>query len=456
MDSTCVWALDAHEAVLAAETAEADLSYSSECKSESKRKLAGAYYTPADVADHFWKIFFDRRDITSPLAAQRLLESAHFVEPSVGAGALFFSLIKGLLEQGLSPSAICSINADLIDINRLALDFLREQIEELEQRWLVKFDRVRLIHGDFRSYELPATDRAAIFFGNPPFVANGKGTSKWKNLYADFVERSLELSQRPSHLHFIVPLSIAFSRDYCALRANLRSLKSEISVSNYDNIPDTLFKSGKPKHTNTNKANSQRCSILSVVPSKARRVYASALQRWSKGERASLLSSVPIFHDVTAYRLDDQIPRPTSQLVADYLQSSSGVRQLGTLIDSSSRYRLVTASVARNYIGFRDEIDGSCNVLGFGSEEDFLTALGALSSRLFFEYWLTVGDGFHLTKSTIYNFPLSIHVENELQTLHPAIRKFWKSRKNFEKEKLNNGRQTRSFDFSRVAPSLFV
>ena len=53
--STSVWALDAQVAVSAAETAEAELSYSSECKSESKRKLDGAYYTPADVADHFWQ-----------------------------------------------------------------------------------------------------------------------------------------------------------------------------------------------------------------------------------------------------------------------------------------------------------------------------------------------------------------------------------------------------------------
>ena len=440
----------------AAETAEADLSYSSECKSESKRKLAGAYYTPADVADHFWKIFFDRRNIRNPSAAQNLLENAYFVEPSAGAGALFFSLIKELINQGLPPKSVRLINADLVDLNQQALDFVRDQIQILEHRWGIKFDRVRLVHGDFRSYSLPTTDRTGVFFGNPPFVANQKGSSKWNNLFADFVEHSLGLSHKPAHLHFILPLSIAFSRDYSALRSRLRSLNSEISISNYDNIPDTLFKSGKPKHINTNKANSQRCSILSVAPTKAPRVYASALQRWSKGERTDLLSSIPTFYDVTDYRLDDQIPRPTNQLVAAYLQASFEEKQLGTLIGGSSRYRFVIASVARNYIGFRDELDGSSNVLGFGSEGDFLTALGILSSRLFFEYWLTVGDGFHLTKSTILKFPLAQHIEEEAQRLHPEIRKMWRNRNRFEKTKLNNGRQTRSFDFSAAAPSLCV
>lgn len=456
MGSTSVWALDAQEAVSAAETAEADLSYSSECKSESKRKLAGAYYTPADVADHFWQIFFDRRNITNSLSAQSLLKVAYFVEPSAGAGALFFSLIKKLINHGLSPQTVRLINADLVDINQQALEFIRDQIGTLEQRWDIKFDRVRLIHGDFRSYKFPATDRSGVFFGNPPFVANQKDSSRWKNLYADFIEHSLELSRKPAHLHFIVPLSITFSRDYSALRSRLRRLNSEISISNYDNIPDTLFKSGKPKHTNTNKANSQRCSILSVAPAKTPRVYASALKRWSKGERTSLLSSIPTFHDVTDYRHDDQIPRPANKLIADYLQASFEEKRLGALIGGSSRYRLTIGSVARNYIGFRDEPDGSSNVLGFGNEKDFLTALGVLSSDLFFDYWLTVGDGFHLTKSTIFNFPLAQHVEEELQRLQPEVRKMWRNRNRFQKAKLNNGRQTRSFDFSAAAPSLYV
>lgn len=455
MGSKSAWALDAQTAVSAAEAAEADLSYSSECKSESKRKLAGAYYTPADVADHFWQIFFDRRNIIGSSTAQTLLEGAHFVEPSAGAGALFFSLIKQLINQGLSPKTVRLINADLVDINQQALEFIAYQIVNLEQIWNIKFERVRLIQGDFRSYELPATDRSAVFFGNPPFVANQKGSSKWKNLYADFIERSLELSRNSAHLHYIVPLSIAFSRDYSALRSCLRALNSEISITSYDNIPDTLFKSGKPKHTNTNKANSQRTSILSVVPTKTPRVYASALQRWSKAERTDLLSSIPTFYDVTDYHLDDQIPRPANGMIADYLRASFGEKRLGTLLGGSSRYRLVIASVARNYIGFRDEFDGHGNILRFGNEGDFLTVLGVLSSRLFFDYWLTVGDGFHVTKSTILNFPLGKRVESEVRRLHPEIRKMWRNRNHFEKTKLNNGKCTRSFDFSAVAPDLY-
>lgn len=441
---------------MAAEIAEVSLSYSSECKSESKRKSAGAYYTPADVADHFWQIFFERRDITTPNAAEKILNEAHFVEPSVGAGALFFSLIEKLLQLGLSPTTVCSIKADLIDINGLALDFVRDKIKDLERRWEVKFERINLIHGDFRSYEMASRKQSIIFFGNPPFVANEKGASKWKNLYADFVERSLDIPKGEVHLHFILPLSIAFSRDYRELRLRLRQLTAEVSVSNYDNIPDTLFKSGKPKNINTNKANSQRCSILSVVPAEEPRLYSSSLQRWSTGERASVLSSLPVFYDVTDYSMDDQFPRPASQLFADYLLSSSGAKPLGKLVGESSEYQLIVASVARNYIGIRDDANGGCNILNFSREEDFLTTLGIVTSSLFFEYWLTLGDGFHLTKSTILKFPLTQGLEGKIRILHPTIRELWRNRRHFEKTKLNNGKETRSFDLSSVAPSLHL
>ena len=454
VDLTCVWANDAHEAVLAAEKAEADLSYSSDCKSEKLRKLVGAYYTPADVAGHFWMIFFERRKVVTPRDAQRFLDNCLFIEPSVGAGALFFSLLEGFVLRGLSPAHLSSIKADLIDINDQALEFVRFQIERLEYIWGVKFSGIRLLNGNFLHYDLRKHAGTPVFFGNPPFAANERGSSKWKNIYADFLEFSLNLPQDSSHLHYILPLSITFSRDYRDLRKKLKESHCEISISSYDNVPDTLFKSGKPKHSNTNKANSQRCSILTAIPSDASRIFSSRLHRWSKADRANLLSSTPTFRDVSQYEFDDQIPRPSGSLITDYLQSSSEAKRLASLIDGSERYRLFVASVARNYISFRDAADNSCNVLGFENEEDFLTALGIISSRLFFEYWLSVGDGFHVTKLNIWSFPIGNTVEEKVREHHYEIRRYWKNRTRFEKNKLNSGKQIRSFDFSEVAPKL--
>src|SRR5690606_29285135 len=111
------WVNDANAALRAAEQAEANLSYASSCKSESARKLSGSYYTPADVADFFWEIFFSRRGIDSSRASLEMLDECIFIEPSVGAGALFLSLIKKLLLTGLFPRQLARMRAELVDSN---------------------------------------------------------------------------------------------------------------------------------------------------------------------------------------------------------------------------------------------------------------------------------------------------------------------------------------------------
>ena len=445
---------DVHRVAMAAERAEATLSYSTACKSENGRKLTGAYYTPVDVADHFWDIFFTNREVHSRQGIQSLIEKSIFVEPSVGAGSLFFSLLKKLITMGIHPKELCKIRVDLIDINYKSLRFIGGQIKKLEKLWEVSFDEVRFVNKDFRNYECNHSGRKPIFFGNPPFVSNSGNGSKWKNLFADFVELSLGQETHRESIHYILPLSIAFSRDYKDLRQILRESQFDISVASYDNIPDTLFKSGKQKSQNTNKANSQRCVILTAFPSKKTKIYSSKLHRWSKSERKFILSECPRYHDITKYNLDDQFVRPASKRVVHYLCSDARKMNISNYISDNENYFLHVSSVARNYVGFKEHKDSSSNALGFATEEDFLIALGLLSSDLFFEYWLTVGDGFHITKSNILNFPLSRAVVDLVRSELCGIKIFWKNRHNFEKVKLNSGIRTRSFDFSSTAPSL--
>lgn len=453
-DLTYVWFDDVSRAALAAEKAEASLSYSTVCKSESGRKLTGAYYTPVDVADHFWSIFFTNRKIHSHRDIQSLIDKSVFIEPSVGAGSLFFSLLKKLITMGIYPRELCKIRADLIDINYKSLQFIGRQIRKLEKLWEVSFDEVRFVNKDFRSYEFSRNGREPIFFGNPPFVSNNGNGSKWKNLFADFVELSLGQETHRGSIHYILPLSISFSRDYKDLRRILKESQFDIFVASYDNIPDTLFKSGKRKSQNTNKANSQRCVILNAIPSKKPKIFSSKLHRWSKLERKSILSECPKYQDITKYNLDDQFVRPASKRIVRYLCNDAQSMNISNYISCNESYSLHVSSVARNYVGFKEHKDSSSNVIGFTTEEDFLIALGLLSSDLFFEYWLTVGDGFHITKSNILNFPISKTITNLVRSEFCSIRLFWKNRYNFEKIKLNSGIETRSFDFSSVAPTL--
>lgn len=436
------------------EDAEEKLSYISECKSEHERKKTGSYYTPTDVADFFWRELFIQNEVLDAEDALSFLRNHHFVEPAAGAGALIFALFKRFLSLGVTAEQLAEIELSIVDVNTNALAFVEKQMKVLAGAWDVSFNTVRLIRDNFLSADLGSGFKPYFFFGNPPFVANEKGWSPWKNIYADFLEKALTHVGGEGGVHFIVPLSVAFSRDYSALRTMITDTRGTVCLSNFDNIPDTLFKSGKPSHTNTNKANSQRCTILTVLPGRPRKLLATPLLRWSKKDRADLLGRSPEYVDVSDYSFDQQFPRPESQTVMDYLDLAVGSPALGSIVSKNGKYRLFVAGVARNYVSLREGPANGVHALGFESEDDFLLGLGVLSSDLFLSYWLSIGDGFHLTKGNIFNFPLHHTLVRECQRNAPAIRTTWKARQRFQKGKLNSGRMTKSFDLRDAVPSL--
>jgi hypothetical protein len=448
------WTSDIGQVLVSAEQAESDLTYLSDCVSENARKRSGSYYTPADVADFFWNIFFARNRILTSQDAVDLIDDCIFVEPSVGSGVLLFSLIKRLVLIGVAPAEIRRLRIDLVDLNAGALRFAAGQMSWLEQCWGVRFEGVKFINSDFLNYSLVAGLRRPVFFGNPPFVTNRGGASRWKNLFADFVERSLNQRTEAGALNYIVPLSLTFSRDYRLLRAMLREANMDVSVANFDNIPDTLFKSGKPRHLNTNKANSQRCTILTATPATVSKLHSTVLHRWSRHDRSQLLSSAPKYMDVTDYRFDDQFPRPASEVAYRYLNDSISSKRFSSLVSEDGEFRLYVAAVARNYVGFRDELSEGGHVIRFKTKTNFLLALGILSSDIFYGYWLSVGDGFHVTKANILNFPISVGLEANIRRKFGRIEVMWRERAKFEKTKLNSGKELRSFDFSSAAASM--
>jgi methylase of polypeptide subunit release factors len=438
-----------------AEAAERELSYISSCGSEQARKDLGSYYTPIDVARFFWNEFFCLSSIDTKSAAETLIIEKDFVEPSVGAGALFFALLEKFTELGVSPNFLSKIHVDLIDINEHALSFVKKSLRDLEAAWSVKFEKVKLVHDDFRSKRFTPSGRPKVFFGNPPFVTNQVGQSQWKNLYADFIELALDGIGVNGAIHFIVPLSLAFSRDYASLRKTIVKRGGLIALSSFDNIPDTLFKSGKPLHENSNKANSQRCSIVSILPSTKPAVVSTQLHRWSGRERNVLLTKRPKYHDITDLNRGNQIIRPKSSDFLNYYRKAVNCPVLGDMEKSDGKHVLNVATVARNFIGIREAESHTAQSLEFENDNNFMRAFIIVTSDVFMDYWLSIGDGFHLTRSNLGSFPINDHLRSRIDELVPQARRVWTVREHFAKEKLNSGSVTKSFDFSGVFPSLY-
>jgi len=435
-----------------AEKDERDLAYYTSCRTELARKHSGSYYTPVDVAKFFWNQFFDASGISDNKSASEFLRAHRFIEPACGSGVLVYALFDKLLKLGVSLEVMRDLDLHLIDLNKFALEYSKRQFSLINTALGDKYFSPSLEQADFLRYDGLGSGKPTVVFGNPPFVSNSKGAT-WKNTFADFLDRCLEEAAPLAAIHFIVPLSLAFSRDYSALRHKMRAKKLKVYASHFDNIPDTLFKSGKPQSENTNKANSQRCTIISAFAAKEHRLFSSKMHRWCAADRGALLSSRAHFDDVTDYSLGDQFIRPSSTEMAKYLQSTNFKYSLGDLVQSRGRHYLFIGSVARNYISVRGEAGSGIQAFAFEDRQTFYKFLGLITSDVFMEYWRSVGDGFHVTRANILDFPVSATLDELAEASVPKIKSMWARRKRFEKTKQNSGALVRSYDFSGAVPS---
>ncbi|RGP41526.1 hypothetical protein BPTFM16_01832 [Altererythrobacter insulae] len=422
----------------------------------SGRKSSGSYYTPADVADHFWRLFWRHHSVASSDDAKKLIEQITFVEPAVGAGMFLFSLLRSLAELGVGPEDSSAIRFRAVDLNQAALDFVAGQIESLEHKFNVAFNDVELQQANFLDWVCENEFKDVAFVGNPPFVTNERG-SRWKNLYADFVETMLDQA-KGSRIGLILPVSVCFSRDYVSLRRLIREAGLPLSASSYDNMPDYLFKAGKPDSRNTNKANSQRCTILNLGGPRSGVVESSPLLRWSSGERADFLSSIPDFHDCSGYDLERQIPRPADQELSRYLENTDGKRLTGALMSKIGSGVFSIGAVARNFIGIREYEGKVSGVIPVRTAErdTALILLQILGSSLFYKYWRTYGDGFHVTNDVVDRFPISDALLHECEQKIDIAAEAWSNRETYAKVKRNSGKTVKSYDFSSAFQGLYV
>lgn len=440
-------------ALHAAEQAEMELSYLGPEFSdggEGQRLSTGSYYTPTDATKFFWEKFFTQSCEVRSDNLDEWIVRVHFIEPAVGAGALFFGLLLKLCDLGVPENILSKIRVDLCDINAAALKFLQVQIQQIERTAELEFPNVKLIQADFLNWKPNLEDGCTPFvFANPPFVKNSRG-SYWKNSFADFSEKALNLTYPGGFVAFIVPLSLCFSRDYSALRRQIRKDGRAFAFSNFDNIPDTLFRSGKPKSSNSNKANSQRCTVFTGVPSELPSLRATRLLRWQVGERETLLSSQPELIDISGYAHDDQFPRPLRQ---NQVHSYGCALRLGTLRDlvaPSGQHQVAVSAVARNFVGVRDACSAGTNLFSFVTDQDRLRFLAAISTDQFLDHWLMLGDGFHVTRDNVLSFPMTPALAAVVESKLECIARAWANRTRYRSEKLNSGTIVTSYNFRSV------
>lgn len=431
-----------------AETEAAELELSLHSTDAGARKETGSFYTPADVADHVWEQFFRVQGISKTDELRAFIDRTQLVEPSAGSGIFVFTFVRKALQKGLRPEELSAISYSIVDLNLNALRFVHQQLSEIEESVGTSLAGFHLIQDNFLSWLSNKSFTRVAFVGNPPFVTNAKG-SRWRNLFADFVDGMLEAPAESKAIGLILPMSVCFSRDYEQLRQRIFAAEIGLSAASYDNIPDCLFKSGKPESGNSNKANSQRCTVLMLGGSDQSRREATPLIRWSARDREKVLATIPPFEPFPDYDFDGQIPRPSCRGIMDYLRQAQNGCKLADLLARSSEPEFNVGAVARNFIGIRDGASGdpsSIPISGAGPDNT-MVLLQVLASPVFYEYWRSLGDGFHITLDLVTRFPVSDRLYTACMRHIESARAVWAKRDAYAREKLNSGKVVRSYDF---------
>ena len=305
-----------------------------------------------------------------------------------------------------------------------------------------------------------------VIVGNPPYVnhkaigyvALSAKTTQFPDIYGYVVLQSRRMTNQLGRYGMIVPLSMTFSFEFSALRAQLISGGNHW-FSSFDNIPAALF-SGV----------SQRCTIW-LGSSVGGDLFATRLFRWRSAYRGFLLDTV------TYNRIAGNIPSPdfgiprlpnrfSGTLLALHIKSSHA-KSISPYVKGRTSPRLGFSTTARNFISTyiapppvlhaddgRQLDNGQCGWVTLPSAEEAFAALAIASSDTCFWYWLTRGDGFHVTNWLLKDLlaPLASLPTDQIRLLAGIGEFLHRHRYNALVFKKNAGKYVGNFNYQKLLP----
>lgn len=260
---------------------------------------------------------------------------------------------------------------------------------------------------------------------NPPYVGTKANaaisalytTAKCGDLYAWIFEKALQITGGTGNVGTVVPMSIMFSRDFTALRTLLLASNSRLRMSSHDNVPDSIFNTGKSSD-NTSTENMQRTTIALCRGNQGGvNIEATSLLRWGHSDRKHLFNSLH-FADVTSISSSTVFPKMGDELLAKFWTRMQGnqksIRTLSREIFSEAQRPPTDAifiTVPRIVGYFISATTGymarnGVLSLSFDNSDDMDLVRVILSSNVFFWYWRAFGDGFHLNVDIVGDFPI--------------------------------------------------
>ena len=275
--------------------------------------------------------------------------------------------------------------------------------------WLAEFYEIINGHGGFD-----------VVIGNPPYVEynkkvngvavsdlyklNGYKTLSCGNLYAYVLERSREIMKTSGYISMIVPLSGHSTERMAPLVTNFYEkfgLHLHLNLS-ADANPQKLFEGVKFR------------LVVFIATNNGTGRYSTKYTRWFADERKYLFTALVRYNSIEDYTYQNIIPKIASPLFisiakkikADKTQYFRDCGNKKCLYHNAPVNWIRSHSFIPYFCSERDGegVTTQLKSLDFDSNEQVKVGSCILNSTLFFIWWITNSDCYHLNKPEITNF----------------------------------------------------
>lgn len=330
------------------------------------------------------------------------------------------------LEGNITPDEMMALKARITAKTGEISAVLDEALAPMHGFGADQIDRFRATHKPFHwfaeFYGVLNDGGFDVIIGNPPYVEYSKVKKEYViqnyvveksgNLYAFVMERCIHLLRSNGLTSMIVPVA-----SICSSRAEiLRSIyqnRYTIWISSYDTSPSRLFDVD------------QRLAIWIACQDPKKQKYTTRYHHWNSLEREALLYGLQ-YSNVENIPLDG-IPKNPSLMGAKivhklFMMSDQTIGQLTTskttehftFYQEATRYWVKCALGLPYY-----EKNGVIQALSHGRYiycnrmSDAESIFGILNSSLFYLFFVTWADGFHVSSTVVKAFPTTDNFLND-------------------------------------------
>jgi hypothetical protein len=298
----------------------------------------------------------------------------------------------------------------------LASDYGVKKLDREEYAKWVKSHQP--FHWFIRFYGIMSSGGFDVVIGNPPYIeyakvkksyqVRGLATEECGNLYAYVMEKAGALTSRDGRFGMIIPLSICSSERMKPLRQWLSSSLPGCHISNFEIFPSKLFDGAF-----------QRLSIVLGSRSPKDGSYISKLHRWYTAERGHLIPLIS-YSSVIRNLKSDLLMK---------IQGSQNAQILELLMESSGALEQWCSLMATNHFVFYQEATNywakAVSRIPYCKKNGLVTrpahsrvfylndaatasiAMACVNSSLFYLWYISLSDGFHMNDSIVKQFPVT-------------------------------------------------